>query len=498
MDRNITELKHIPLIHILKHKKFAYPSEVVKNINDDNEIPPYLLKAPIEYGQFFELFNCLGMKDEPTVATYSKVLLKIHCCHSSHDPSEIIMVQKAIYGFMRTLQTLDTPVDDLEVNELYLMSENNQLLPANELYFESLDIRRERLDSEGNLHFLADYGCLGINIVELSRLFAKIPERYRPCSVESIVTEKLDFHVFIESETALKLLEILTSETFIYAILRICKHDHKMMSSELTVKDMQAISSRLRILRVFGVSELETKLMRGKVDLVGTKSKNPCFYDDEKEIIYLQDQCLDVDSWIRINGIELERMLRVVCFGKFHSRSLLSIFNIISSDFDRLHVRLTELGLALLEEDLTNLIWYPLPGSLVPKELHPRLRKPLQTKSVNQYAVIPCESNKSNYVRFQDSEDMFIYVVVTNTALSSVGTLQYYMVNVGEQQDIKIDKEVILEIQPLDRHTDEDDEYKFSSDKSAVDEIDSRSFHNARECQAFRLPDPQKQIGEYG
>ncbi|CAC5394493.1 SACS [Mytilus coruscus] len=496
-DRNVSELKGIPLIHIIKHKKFAYPSEVVKNIYDSNEIPPYLLKAPIEYGQFFKLFNCLGMKDEPTVATYSKVLWKINknCSHSPLGPNEIIMVQKALHCFMRAMQQLEEPVDDLEVDELYLMSENNQLLPANELYYESLEIRRQRLETDDNLHFLADFGCLGINVEELPRLFAMIPERHRPLSVQSIVTERLAFYELNESETALKLLEILTSQTFINAVLRICKHDQKFMSNELTVKDMQPISARLRRLRVFGVSELETKLKRGHVDIDGTKSKKPCFYDDEKEIIYIHDQRFGVDTWLCRYGIELERMLRVVCFGKFQSRSLLGIFNTISSDFDRLHERLTELGIALLEEDLTNLILYPLPGSLVPKEVHPRLLKPLQPISVKQYAVIPCETNKSNYSRFPDSEDIFIYVVVTNAAFSSVGTLQYYMVNVGKQQDIKIDKELILEIQPLGRHTEEGGEYEFSSDESAVDEIDSRPLHNARECHVYRLPNPQKQIG---
>ncbi|CAG2185740.1 unnamed protein product [Mytilus edulis] len=231
-DKNVSELnmlKAIPLIHIINHKKFACPSEVVKNINESNEIPPYLLKAPIEYGKFFKFFNCLGMKDEPTVATYSKVLWKIYrkCGHSSLGPNEIIIVKRALHSFMRALQQLEEPVDELEVDELYLMSENNQLLPANELYYESLEIRRERLETEETLRFLADFGCLGINVVELPRLFDLIPERYRPLSVHSIVTENLAFYELNESETASKLLEILTSATFINELLRICKHDQK-------------------------------------------------------------------------------------------------------------------------------------------------------------------------------------------------------------------------------------------------------------------------------
>ncbi|CAC5394477.1 unnamed protein product [Mytilus coruscus] len=462
-ERNVSELKVIPLIHIIKHKKFAYPSEVVKNINDSNEIPPYLLKAPIEYGQFFKFFNCLGMKDEPTVATYSKVLWKIHkkCSQSPLGPNEIIMVQKALHSFMRLIQQLEEPVDDLEVDELYLMSENNQLLPANELYYESLEIRRERLATEENLHFLADFRCIGINVVELPRLFDLIPERYRPLSVHSIVTENLAFHEFNESETASKLLEILTSETFINALLRICKHDQKIMSNELTIQDMQRISARLRRLRIFSVSKLETNLTSGQMEIEGTKSEKSCFYCNEKEIIYIHDQRLGVDTWLCRYGIELERMLRVVCYGKGGFKKS---------------------------------FWYPLPGSLVPREVHSRLRKPLEPIAVNQYAVIPCETDKTSYGKLRHFEDTFIYVIVTNTVFNSVETLQHYMVNVGKQ-DIKIDKDLILEIQPLGTHTETDVQSELYPDDTGIDELDSRTLHSAREFHVFRLPNPQKQMG---
>ncbi|XP_071133529.1 sacsin-like [Mytilus edulis] len=498
-NKNFWELKGIPLIHIIKHKKFAYASEVVKNINNSKEIPPYLLKAPIEYGQFFKFFNCLGMTDEPTVATYSKVLWKIHKTygHSTLGPNEIMMVQKALQGFMREIQQLQKPVDDLEVNELYLMSEHNQLLPASELYYETLEIRRERLENENNLHFLADFGCLGINIVELPKLFELIPDGYRPLSVHSIVTENLAFHELNESETALKLLEILTSETFINAILRICKHDQKM-SNDLTVQDMQRISARLRRLRIFGVSKLETNLMSGEGEIHGTKSDKSCFYCDEKEIIYIHDQRLGVDTWLCRYGIELERMLRVVCYGKFHTRSLLCIFNTISLDFNSLHERLTELGITLLEEDLKNRIWYPLPGSLVPREVHSRLRKPLVPITVNQYAVIPCElseTDKTNNDKLRYFEDTFIYVIVTTSVCDSVETLQHYMVNAGKQQDIKIDTDLILEIQPVGTPTETDVDSDIHTDETGVDELDSRTLHSAREFHVFRLPNPQKQMG---
>lgn len=498
-NKNFFELKGIPLIHIIKHKKFAYASEVVKNINDSKEIPPYLLKAPIEYGQFFKLFNCLGMKDEPTVATYSKILWKIHktCGHSTLGPNEIRMVQKALHCFMREIQQLQKPVDDLEVDELYLMSENNQLLPASELYYETLEIRRERLENEDNLHFLADFGCLGINIVELPKLFELIPDRYRPLSVHSIVTENLASHELNESETALKLLEILTSETFINAILRICKHDQKM-SNDLTVQDMQRISARLRRLRIFSVSKLETYLMSGEGEIHRTKSDKSCFYCDEKEIIYIHDQRLGVDTWLCRYGIELERMLRVVCYGKFHTRSLLCIFNTISLDFNSLHERLTELGITLLEEDLKNRIWYPLPGSLVPREVHSRLRKPLVPIAVNQYAVIPCElseTDKTNNDKLRYFEDTFIYVIITTSVCNSVETLQHYMVNAGKQQDIKIDTDLILEIQPVGTKTETDTHSDIHTDETGVDELDSRTLHSAREFHVFRLPNPQKQIG---
>ncbi|VDI48676.1 Hypothetical predicted protein [Mytilus galloprovincialis] len=499
-NKNFSELKDIPLIHVIKHKKFAYASEVVKNIYDSKEIPPYLLKAPIEYGQFFKLFNCLGMTDEPTVATYSKILWEIHktCGNSTLGPNEIRMVQKALHCFMREIQQLQKPVDDLEVDELYLMSEHNQLLPARELYYETLEIRRERFENEDNLHFLADFGCLGINIIELPKLFELIPDGYRPLSVHSIVTENLAFYELNESETALKLLEILTSETFINAILRICKYDQKIMAPDLTVQDMQRISARLRRLRIFSVSKLETNLMSGEIEIHGTKSDKSCFFCDEEEILFIHDQRLGVDTWLCRYGIELERMLRVVCYGKFDSRSLLCIFNTISLDFNSLHERLTELGITLLEEDLKNRTWYPLPGSLVPREVHSRLRKPLVPIAVYQYAVIPCElseTDKTNNDKFQYFEDTFIYVIVTKSVCNSVETLQHYMVNAGKQQDIKIDTDLILEIQPEGTPTETDVDSKIHTDKTGVDELDSRTLHSAREFHVFRLPNPQKQMG---
>ncbi|CAG2197041.1 SACS [Mytilus edulis] len=188
----IDNLHCIPIVHVRKYKTFVRANQLIVDLVENDEIVPYLLKLPIEYGTYHELFTKLGMRTDPNINSYCKVLEQIyHHTRERHlSPKEIDYTKKAIQGLMKSLQNLESPLTELEVNVLYLLSEKNLLMPSDNLYYDSLEIPRESLKGNANLNFIAKLDCLGFNVAELPDLFSMLPEKHRPISIKSILTEK--------------------------------------------------------------------------------------------------------------------------------------------------------------------------------------------------------------------------------------------------------------------------------------------------------------------
>lgn len=429
-SRNVSGLKDVPLVHVLTHKTFARGNQVVANLSEEEEIAPFLLKAPTYYGKFFKMFHELGMNEVPTINNYATILGDIHRSVSKRviAPPDLDLIQKALKGLMKTLQNLEQPIKNLYVDVLYLLSADNILAPSNELYYDCLEIPRERLEGIPNLKFIADMSCIGFNVSELHEIFSFLPNTKRPIPVSLILTEHIRFRQVIEYPVASLLQTCLTSDDFIHAVLRIIKNDSLSLKNEVNTKEMENISARLRRLRIKGVSNLETFFLNQNTSMSNPKSK-PCVLDESKEIVYINSNHMGFDSWLQSFGVELEGIIRVVCYGKFKKRSLLALIYHINAQSTKMHDWLTDIGMPYLEEKQIRRIWHPPPGSLVPQALIPYLRKLSKVIAAKEYAVI---GNATGY----------IYVIVTG--YDSVS--RKYLLNNGTNNDIESSADDLFEI----------------------------------------------------
>ncbi|XP_052101398.1 sacsin-like isoform X3 [Mytilus californianus] len=492
----IDTVYYIPIVHVRKYKTFVRANQLIVNLVENDEIVPYLVKLPIEYGTYHELFAKLGMKTDPNINSYCKVLEQIyqHTKERHLSPKEIECTKKAMQGLMKSLQNLESPFTELEVNVLYLLSENNLLMPSNNLYYDSLEIPRESLKGNANLYFIAKLECLGFNVAELPDLFSMLPEKHRPISIKSILTEKLTSFATKESQTVLDLQECLTSDTFITAVLRFVKHDQQLLKKDFSTNTKKTVFARLRRIRLIAVSELKISLVDGD-GLECSSIEKVCFYLEPDDLMYIDDRTLRTNDWLQTYDVQLEEVIRIICNYKILRGSLLKILYNMHAQLNVIQERLTNIGMPFIEDAVINEAWLPSPGSFVPVDLYSFIRKALQPITVKEYAVMKYPTN--NF----DEDEYFQYIYVIIADISNKSGILFYSVNAGDKvnglESIQQDK--ILEIDTGCSENETKQDSKKSSASSSSSYTYSSSYqstsNSARSFRSSGKSNPQIQSG---
>jgi hypothetical protein len=99
-------LSKMPVLYLPEQKMFVACNRVVKSINENEIIKPYLMEIPDKYHQFFELFEVLGMDRQVNVCNFVRVLalLKIDVNNDQLHINELQIVKQAIQRLFHYLQ----------------------------------------------------------------------------------------------------------------------------------------------------------------------------------------------------------------------------------------------------------------------------------------------------------------------------------------------------------------------------------------------------------
>ncbi|CAC5378607.1 unnamed protein product [Mytilus coruscus] len=492
----IDTVYYIPIVHVRKYKTFVRANQLIVNLVENDEIVPYLVKLPIEYGTYHELFAKLGMRTDPNINSYCKVLEQIyqHTRERHLSPKEIECTKKAMQGLMKSLHNLESSLTELEVIVLYLLSENNLLMPSDNLYYDSLEIPRESLKGNANLYFVAKLECLGFNVAELPDLFSMLPEKHRPISIKSILTEKLTSFATKESQTVLDLQECLTSDTFITAVLRFVKHDQQLLKKDFSTNTMKTVFARLRRIRLIAVSELKISLVDGN-GLECSTTEKVCFYMEPDDLMCIDDRTLRTNDWLQTYDVQLEEVIRIICNYKVLRGSLLKILYDMHAQLNMIQERLTNIGMPFIEDAVISEAWLPSPGSLVPVDLYSFIRKALQPITVKEYAVMKYPTNNFD----MDEHVQYIYVIIAG--ISKKSGILFYSVNAGDKLNglESIHQDKILEIDTGCSENETNQDSKKTSASSSSSYTYSSSYqstsNSARSFHCSGKSNPQIQSG---
>lgn len=270
---------------------------MVLNMRKDEEIVPYMLKAPDYFGQYFHLFQQLGAADEIYVEGYCRVLESIK--NESKDKAilpcdELKTVEKSLIGVLFCLQSDGHCINRLNSGKctLYILNEKKSLKPSSSLVVADKVKLKFRLMSQNKIDFIFNLSAIrGLHKnIDPEELLMTLPLRMRPTLLSDIVTEKLanDPSNFASSTFADELEVFLTSKRYKYVVERLVKTYQKQNFVNVTKAEFDEMNKKLHTLKVRSIIELKTVLMYDKSPLDGSIWEQQIFYDKQTHTLYLK------------------------------------------------------------------------------------------------------------------------------------------------------------------------------------------------------------------
>ena len=127
-----TQLKDISCIFLQEDEVFVKGEQVVFKLPDNCDLKPFLYSAPREFGDLEHLLKRLGATDRPTPKQITDVLKSIRQTFGDDvlPPEEVNRAKYAMYTLFQSLHK-GVPADD--INILYLLSQDKQLVKSCEM-----------------------------------------------------------------------------------------------------------------------------------------------------------------------------------------------------------------------------------------------------------------------------------------------------------------------------------------------------------------------------
>ncbi|ELT96105.1 hypothetical protein CAPTEDRAFT_195081 [Capitella teleta] len=392
-DQTIEQMKvigEIPCIVIDMGKTFVKPKQVVINLYEEDQIIPYLFKAPTELGEFKTLFTHLGASTNVTADQYAAVLESLfnETAGEKLHPNELRLSFKAVAGLFKILQRKnDEPIQV----PLYLPSSLGKLVPSCDLVYNDDPSYQERIQHFHRqfLVHLSECHLKAANFMDLIRL---IPHDLRPAMLTQVVQEHLEeksrerlaVHGLAE-----KLRYQLNSKAFSHGIMRLLRHEHRKSGHKIKVSVLQTLQQQLKRINVYGADHLVTFLTYEGQKIEGSESESQCFAERR-----IEEEEAGEDAWtICVNssiGLTEELLVSVAevvnrIIGDILSQSVHYIQPIltcaphsISRVLDKMKIRPDH----SMDMHQTTL---PPPGSFIPIEDHHLLKEDFEDFEQGEY-----------------------------------------------------------------------------------------------------------------
>ncbi|XP_048775772.2 sacsin-like [Ostrea edulis] len=323
LDIPVASLREVPFIFIKNRKVLTIPQRVVLNMNEDEEIPPYLYKAPVYFGQYQSVFQACGAVDTLLCKHLANVLHEIYVASEGNvlEPNERKSTKMAMQQLFRKLKV--EKGSEIILPLLYLPSKNHNLVRCDEMVFVDDQLIEQRIGScMPDLDFFI--GFKDMEMMHVSDPLAEInllPERHRPKLLSRIVTEKLKpdcKEIDVQSDLAWCLQQFLRSEDFFFGLCRLVRHEFYKNDRMFNKAQQVEIFEKLQLVSVFQLGKLETVLMYKKSTLLNTEKRRKVFgeevYEDTNNsaelcIYFKTKQNVSAAFWINDIAKELSSIL---------------------------------------------------------------------------------------------------------------------------------------------------------------------------------------------
>lgn len=286
-------LSQTPIIPILEHNIFAEAKYVVLNLKSEKEIKPYILKASVYFGKYFELFKALGAADEVSIIHYCRTLklIKQKIRDSTMIPDELEIVKRAIQGIVvclssrqgdKLLKQKDTTLI------LYLLNEDKKLKPSQTLVIADKSGIRSRLTSQNKIEFICKWTKLGITQTNFdpNEVIMRLPPTMRPQLLSEVVMEDLiNLSPPVHSTVVNDFKDFINGELFKYIVNRLVKTFQQIHSIQISKEEFDNIFSNLKSLEVHALKSIETVLIHEGQRLNGSESQQQMFYNRKQHIL---------------------------------------------------------------------------------------------------------------------------------------------------------------------------------------------------------------------
>ncbi|XP_056009880.1 sacsin-like isoform X2 [Ostrea edulis] len=284
-DESMRLLKIVPFIFIKDRKLLVLPEQVVLDISMHEEIPPYLCKAPLYFGQFHSLFEAHGASQFLTCSHLAKVLHKIWEKSKGKllEPNEMKSTEKAVQILFSKLK-LEKAVD-LKVTTLYLPSKNKNLIRSDSLVFVDNKLLEERIGNNmPDMDFFVGFKELKIDVHDPVFEISQLPENHRPRLLSKVVTEQLDSECknwIIPSDHGRKLQGFLHSREFITGVYRLVRDELYNNDKSCGEKEAIEIQNKIESVFVVCVERLATVMVFKNKELSNTSKQRMLFSEEE-------------------------------------------------------------------------------------------------------------------------------------------------------------------------------------------------------------------------
>ncbi|VDI11137.1 sacsin [Mytilus galloprovincialis] len=459
-DSNSEKLKRSllpkPIIFLPKSKLFVTCERVVKSLQVE-EIRPYLMEVPEQYGAYFKLFELLGMNTRENICNFVRVLayLKLDVKNEILHVNELLTVRKALQGICNHLPSLNDELktDLTNIDALYLPTRDKYLANARQIVLSDNRDYEEKIGNDIGMPYMMYLNEL--NVVGVGNIvsdFKKMPSKLQPHILSDMISKELNAESLTVrfDEKGRLFRDFIVTPQFLEAAVRIAVHcrDKRAYHAKETEIDVDKIITSIENLQIMQVDMVQLKLVFGS-NIVGY-SEESCYYytktDVENETDHVLLCCfkdLKITKWVAKNSRTISRALQSCSNYEFiDTEGLLFIV------LDHLK-NPDEISRALDKEDISRYSIshrcrtsiFPPAGTYVHSDWHCYLDNSFSNFEVGEYVALLLNEESIENDTFIPA--LYIYAIIVQkfeeASPSSLldSTLCMYEVDVGERKERK-------------------------------------------------------------
>ncbi|CAG2253089.1 SACS [Mytilus edulis] len=460
-DSNLMKYKktlfYTPIIFHPKLKILVTCNRVVKSLQTDG-IKPYLMEVPEEYGEYFKLFEVLGMNTRENICNFIRVLqhLKKDVGNKELLVTEMQTVQKALQGICNHFIKIDEQLttDLVEMDALYLPSRNSVLANARSIvYSDNIDFE-EKIGSDIGMPYMMQFEKLEVSTLgNIVSDFKKLPLQLQPNILSDLISKELNEESLEAkfNEKGRLFRDFVVSPQFLEAAVRITVHCLKKthLGFADTNIDVNKIIAGIEKLRIRQVHDIRLSLVfHGKI--VG-KCKETCYYhtkdneiDGIEHILLCSFEDREMSDWLVFNCRTICQTLQNCTNNEFiDTQGLLLIVLHHIRNPDDISRALDRIGISqfsVMRGCSTSI--FPPAGTVVHPDWHCYLDNSFSDFDIGEYVALLLNEETKDKNVFIPALYQYAIIVQKCEAASTSNLLDSilcrYEVNVGERTEIKM------------------------------------------------------------